>query len=65
MAVVSARGDGDRCDAGESCEVGVALEALGTGCLADQDRSGQVATAGLLKQLWTLLADQVAQLALQ
>ena len=37
MAVVSARGDRDRCDAGESCEVDVALEALGTGCLADQD----------------------------
>jgi hypothetical protein len=38
VAVVSSRGHGDRRDAGDPGELRVALEALGAGCLPDQDR---------------------------
>src|SRR5437879_13358418 len=58
MPVMAAGGDGYRCDAGESCKVGVALEALCASGLADQDRGGQRTAAGLGEQRWTAVADQ-------
>jgi hypothetical protein len=47
MAVPSPRGSGYRSDARHPGEVRVALEALGTGRLSDQDRGGERATASL------------------
>lgn len=41
MTVLPARGDGDRCDAGHSREVRVALKPLDARGLPNQDRRGQ------------------------
>jgi len=60
VAVLAALGDGDRRYAGSARELRVAGEPRGSGGLADQDRCGERAAAGLGEQLRVVLADQVA-----
>jgi hypothetical protein len=58
VAVVSPGGLGDRCDAGEACEVCVGGKALGAGDLTDKDGGGERAAAGLSDQLWAVNANE-------
>jgi hypothetical protein len=53
------------CDAGDSRDVCVALEALSAGGLPDQDRGTERAAADLGRQLRAMCADEVARLALE
>jgi hypothetical protein len=65
VAIVSAGGHRNRCHAGDSREVSVALEALGSSGLPDQDRGAERAAADLGEQLRAMRADEIAQLALE
>ena len=65
VALVFARGRGDRCDAGHPREVRVGGEPLGAGGLPDQDRGGDRAAAELGEQLRPVGGDEGVQLALE
>jgi hypothetical protein len=60
-----ARTDADRCQAGGAGELGLAAEAPGASDLADELGRGQRPDAGLGRQLWRDLGDQLADLGLE
>ena len=63
LGVAGARGD--RGGPGVPCEAGFGAEALGAGSVADDDRGGHGAAAGLFEQRGAVCLDQRGQLAQQ